>query len=350
MTARDIAELAAGGTLVSVVVPMYNEEDGIDRFFARLEPVLEQVTAPFCARYEIICVDDGSSDTTAARLLGHHKRNPAVKLVALSRNFGKDIALSAGLDLAQGAAIIPIDADLQDPPELIADMFDRWAQGYDMVYGTRIARDGDGYVKRLTASAFYRVFNRLAEVDIPADTGDFRLMDRCVLQAIQKLPERNRFMKGIFSWVGFRQTSVPYRRENREAGTSKWRYWRLWNFALDGITSSSTLPLRIWSYVGAAISLLAFAYAIFLICRTLYFGVDVPGYASLMVVMLFFGGLNLLTMGIMGEYLGRTYTEVKGRPLYLVRELHGFGPDGYPEAGPIGLAGNVKLETLSRRA
>ena len=350
MTARDIAELAAGGTLVSVVVPMYNEEAGIDRFLARLEPVLEQVTAPLCARYEIICVDDGSSDTTAARLLGHHKRNPAVKLVALSRNFGKDIALSAGLDLAQGAAIIPIDADLQDPPELIADMFERWVQGYDMVYGTRIARDGDGYAKRLTASAFYRVFNRLAEVDIPADTGDFRLMDRCVLQAIQKLPERNRFMKGIFSWVGFRQTSVPYRRENREAGTSKWRYWRLWNFALDGITSSSTLPLRIWSYVGAAVSLLAFAYAIFLIGRTLYFGVDVPGYASLMVVMLFFGGLNLLTMGIMGEYLGRTYTEVKGRPLYLVRELHGFGPAGHAEAGPIGIAVNAKLETLSHRA
>ena len=324
MTERDITELSADSILLSVVVPMFNERDGIDPLFERLEPVLEQITGKLRAKYEIICVDDGSTDDTVGHLLAHHTRNPAIKVVSLSRNFGKDIALSAGLDHASGAAIVPLDADLQDPPELIPELFAQWMNGYDVVYATRAARDGDGFIKRLTASSFYRVHNKLAEVNIPADTGDFRLMDRRVLDAIRQLPERNRFMKGIFAWVGFSQTGVSYRRENRAAGTSKWKYWRLWNFALDGITSSSTLPLRIWSYFGALISLCAFGYAAFLVGRTLYYGVDVPGYASIMVVMLFFGGLQLLTLGIMGEYIGRAYMEVKQRPLYLTKELRGF--------------------------
>ncbi|MDH3473018.1 MAG: glycosyltransferase family 2 protein [Rhodospirillales bacterium] len=323
---RNIAELDAGGILLSVVVPIYNEGPGIDRLFERLEPVLELITGTLRARYEIICVDDGSSDDTVGHLLAHRSRNPAIKIVGLSRNFGKDIALSAGLDHAGGAAVIPIDADLQDPPELIHDLFAQWMKGYDVVYATRTSRDGDSFLKRLTASFFYRIHNNLAEVGIPADTGDFRLMDRRVLDAIQRLPERNRFMKGIFAWVGFSQIGVAYRRENRAVGTSKWKYWRLWNFALDGITSSSTLPLRVWSYFGAFVSLCAFGYAAFLIGRTLLYGADVPGYASIMVVVLFLGGLQLLTLGIMGEYLGRAYMEVKQRPLYLITERHGFTP------------------------
>jgi glycosyltransferase involved in cell wall biosynthesis len=326
MMERNIAELDAGGILLSVVVPMYNEGEGIDPLFERLEPVLDQITSTLRARYEIICIDDGSSDDTVSHLLAHRSRNPAIKIVSLSRNFGKDIALSAGLDHAGGAAVIPIDADLQDPPELIQDFFAEWVKGYDVVYATRTSRDGDSFLKRFTASFFYRIHNKLAEVGIPTDTGDFRLMDRRVLDAIQRLPERNRFMKGIFAWVGFSQIGVAYRRENRVAGTSKWKYWRLWNFALDGITSSSTLPLRVWSYFGALVSLCAFGYAAFLIGRTLLYGVDVPGYASIMVVVLFLGGLQLLTLGIMGEYLGRAYMEVKQRPLYLITERHGFTP------------------------
>ena len=350
MMERNISELDTGGTLLSVVVPMFDEGPGVDRFFERLEPILERVTNPSRASYEIICVDDGSRDDTAAKLRLHHARNPSIKIVSLSRNFGKDIALSAGLDLAKGAAIVPIDADLQDPPELIPDLFEQWMKGYDVVYATRSTRVCDGFIKRITATTFYRVYNKLAEVDIPLDTGDFRLMDRQVLLAIRQLPERNRFMKNIFSWVGFAQTSVRYERERRAAGVTKWKYWRLWNFALDGITSSSTLPLRIWSYFGAVVSLLAFCYATFLIGRTLLYGVDVPGYASIMVVMLFFGGLNMLSMGVMGEYLGRTYTEVKQRPLYLVKELYGFETAERSEPIATGRQDSTRLKILGGRA
>ncbi len=324
MAKTGIRGQSRGGVLLSLVVPMFNEADGIAPFLERVEPVLEELVEPLAGGYEIICVDDGSTDATLERLVAQRERNPVIKIVGLSRNFGKDIALSAGLDHATGAAVVPIDADLQDPPEVIPELFAKWLEGYDVVYATRASRAGDGIVKRLTASWFYRVHNRLAEVDIPNDTGDFRLMDRQVVEALQTLPERNRFMKGLFAWVGFRQTGVAYRRENRAVGASKWRYWRLWNFALDGITSSSTLPLRMWAYFGAIISLCAFAYAAFLIFRTLTSGIDVPGYASLMVVVLFMGGLNLLTLGIIGEYLGRAYMEIKRRPLYLVRQRHGF--------------------------
>ena len=303
---------------------MYNEHDNIEPFLERTEPVLARLTGDLGEDYEIVCVDDGSSDDTLKRLLAHRERNPAIKIVSLSRNFGKDIALTAGLDVAQGAAVLPIDADLQDPPEVIPQLFAKWLEGYDVAYATRTARDGESWLKRATASGFYRVHNKLAEVDIPNNTGDFRLMDRRVVEALGRLPERSRFMKGLFAWVGFRQAGVEYHREQRAHGTSKWRYWRLWNFALDGITSSSTLPLRIWSYFGAVVSVLAFAYAAFLIVRTLLYGSDVPGYASLMVVVLFLGGINLLTLGIMGEYLGRAYMEIKQRPLYLVKESHGF--------------------------
>ncbi len=220
--------------------------------------------------------------------------------------------------------MVPIDADLQDPPELIADLFRKWLEGYDVVYATRASREADSPTKRITSSWFYRVHNWLADTSIPNDVGDFRLMDRRVVEAIGRMPERCRFMKGLFAWVGFRQIGIPYRREARIGGKSKWSYWRLWNFALDGITSFSSLPLRIWTYVGMFFALCAFAYAVFLFFRTIFLGVDVPGYASLMVTVLFMGGLNLLTLGIIGEYLGRTYTEAKRRPLYLVQESHGF--------------------------
>ncbi len=310
--------------LLSIVVPMYNEEDNINLFLERVETVAEALVAPLDERYEIVCVDDGSTDSTVGRLLAHCKRNPAIRIVSLSRNFGKDIALSAGLDHASGAAVIPIDADLQDPPELIPELFAKWLEGHDVVYATRASRNSDSMAKRLTAGWFYRVHNKLADIDIPNNTGDFRLMDRRVIEALRRLPERNRFMKGLFTWVGFRQTGIPYERQDRAHGASKWKYWRLWNFALDGITSSTTLPLRIWTYAGMTLSFLAFAYATFLIVSTLINGVDVPGYSSLMVVVLFLGGINLLTLGIFGEYLARVYTEVKGRPLYLVRDLFGF--------------------------
>lgn len=309
--------------VLSVVVPIYNETDNISSFFERLEKVLDALSQS----YEIICVDDGSTDTSAERLIAERGRNAAIKIVQLSRNFGKELALTAGLDHAQGAAVVVIDADQQDPPELIPELLAKWHEGYEVVCARRSSRDSDSVVKRVSASWFYRIYDRLADVKIPSDTGDFRLMDRQVVEALGHLPENNRFMKGLFAWVGFRQTVVEYRREGRAHGKTKWNIWQLWNLALEGVTSFSTVPLRVWSYIGFSIAILSFVYTLFLIFRTLFLGVDVPGYASLMAVVLFLGGMNLLTLGIIGEYLGRTYIEVKGRPLYLVRERHGFAPD-----------------------
>ena len=318
------AQSLTGEIVLSLVVPMFNEEAALEVFIARVVPIVEALVAPLGGRYEVICVDDGSTDGTLGRLCALRRGNPAIKIVSLSRNFGKDTALSAGLDYAGGGAVVPIDADLQDPPEVIAELFAKWLEGYDVVYATRATRASDSPTKRFTAGWFYRIHNALAETKIPSDTGDFRLMDRRVVEALRRLPERSRFMKGLFAWIGFRQTGVSYRRQARAAGETKWNYWRLWNFALDGIASFSSLPLRVWTYVGVGFALFAFAYAIFLFLRTIFWAADVPGYASLMVTVLFMGGLNLLTLGIIGEYLARTYTEVKGRPLYLVQECHGF--------------------------
>ena len=327
------------GVELSVVVPMYNESANVDRFFERVEAVLGGLGVT----YEIVCVNDGSRDDTLGRLAAHHRRNPAVKVIDLARNFGKEVALSAGIDHATGAAVIPIDADLQDPPEVIVELVERWRAGHDVVYATRRSREGEGWFKRFSADAFYRVLDRLTEIPIPRNTGDFRLMDRRVVDALARLPERTRFMKGLFAWVGFRQTSVLYDRHPRHAGRTKWNYWRLWNFALDGITSFSTVPLKVWSYIGLALSLCAFVWATFLVVRTLMYGVDVPGYASLMVAMLFLGGVQLITLGVIGEYVGRIYIEVKGRPLYLVRDAWGFDrpaerPAPARAAGPTPLA------------
>jgi glycosyltransferase involved in cell wall biosynthesis len=318
--------------VLSVVVPCYNESDNVDTLFDRLESVLDALGES----YEIVCVDDGSRDDTLARLAAHHARNPAIKVVGLARNFGKEIALTAGIDHAVGQAVVPIDADLQDPPEVIGQLVATWREGFDVVYARRRSRLGESWVKRATANLFYRVIDRVSEVPIPRDTGDFRLMDRRVVDALKRLPERTRFMKGLFAWVGFRQTAVEYDRDPRLHGQTTWNYWRLWNFALEGITSFSTVPLRVWSYVGVLVSLVALGLAGVLVIR----GTDpeAPGYASLMVAVLFLGGVQLISLGVLGEYLGRIYREVKGRPLYLVRDRWGA------EAGEIvGAPGAVDL-------
>jgi glycosyltransferase involved in cell wall biosynthesis len=286
-----------------------------------LTPVLQQLNTS----YEIICINDGSLDDTFEELVEFNRQVPAIKIVNLSRNFGKEIALTAGIDYASGAAVIPLDADLQDPPELIAQLIAKWREGYDVVYATRRSRQGETWLKKISAKAFYRTIGKMSQVPIPANTGDFRLLDRRVVEAIKRLPERTRFMKGLFAWVGYKQTAVLFDREPRYSGKTSWNYWKLWNFALDGIISFSFLPLKVWSYVGISISLISFIYALLLVVRTLIFGVDVPGYASLIVAILFLGGIQLITLGLLGEYLGRVYEEVKARPLYLVREEYGFG-------------------------
>jgi glycosyltransferase involved in cell wall biosynthesis len=308
---------------LSVVVPVHNEGAGLDEFLTRLLNVLRSLGGT----YEIICVDDGSNDNSLERLLAWRERVPNLKVVRLSRNFGKDIALSAGLEHVSGAAAIPIDADLQDPPELIEQMVAKWREGYDVVYAVRARRDAERIVRRFSAHFFYRLFDRITDIPIPLDAGDFRLIDRRVVEVLVRLPERTRFMKGLFSWVGFKQTAVGFDRPDRHTGRTKWTYWRLWNFALDAITSFSSVPLKVWSYVGVGISIFAFLYALFLAGLTIVRGVVVPGYASIMVAVLFLGGVQLITLGIMGEYLARIYNEVKGRPLYLVRERWGFADD-----------------------
>lgn len=307
---------------LSLIVPMHNEEEVCLPFFQRLVPILEGIAGG----YEIICVNDGSVDATLERLCAARSANPSIKILDLTRNFGKELALTAGIDSATGDAVIPIDADLQDPPELIPQLVAKWLEGYDVVLAVRSDRRSDGLRKRFSARAFYRLAGRLSAAPMPADAGDFRLMDRKVVEALKLLPERTRFMKGLFAWVGFSQAIVPYVRPARHAGKSKWPYWKLWNFALDGLLSFTTLPLRIWTYFGLLIAAFALAYASFIVIRTLVFGIDVPGYASLLVLFLFFSGMNMIGLGIIGEYLGRVFIEVKQRPLYLLRDRIGFEP------------------------
>lgn len=306
---------------LSIVVPMHNESQNVQAFYDRVAGVLDGLGET----WEIVCVNDGSRDDTLAQLTELHLRDPRVKVIDLSRNFGKEIALTAGLDHATGDAVIPIDADLQDPPELIPELLAKWREGYEVVNATRRSRQGETWVKKATANAFYRALEKMTSIRIPRNTGDFRLISRPAMDALRRLPERNRFMKGLFAWVGFRQATVYFDRHPRHAGVTTWNYWRLWNLALDGITSFSSLPLRIWSYLGAGIALCAFFYASFLILRTLFFGIDLPGYASIMVTILFIGGIQLIGLGVLGEYLGRIFEEVKQRPMYLIRESHGIG-------------------------
>lgn len=303
------------GRKLSIVVPMHNESDVLDLLFARLD----KVVAALGVQIEFVCVDDGSRDDTLARLEARAAVDERMKVVALTRNFGKEAALTAGLDQSSGDLIVLLDADLQDPPELMADFVDLWEEGYDVVYGVRTDRTADTLSKRVTANLFYRIFNRVSDYPIPASTGDFRLMDRQVVEAIHQLPERNRFNKGLFSWVGFRQVGVPYVRPARAAGVTSWASLALWRLAIDGITSFSTLPLRVWSLVGFGAAVAAMLYGVGLIVRVLMFGRDVPGYASLMVVLLFCFAFQMIAFGVMGEYIGRLYQETKHRPIYLIR-------------------------------
>jgi len=308
---------------LSIIVPVKDEQDGIAPFVKRLTEVLATIDDPAAAAYEILFVDDGSHDATLVAIRAAIALDGRVRAVSLSRNFGKEAALSAGLDHARGAAVVPIDVDLQDPPEVLGDMLREWRAGFDIVYGVRDNRESDSLPKRLTADLYYRAHNWLSQDKIPEHAGDFRLLDRKVVDVIRAMPERNRFMKGLFAWAGFRQTSVKYHRTARQVGETKFRYWKLWTLAIDGITSSSTVPLRVWSYLGGTVALAAIGYAVFILVRTILYGVEVPGYASLLTAILFLGGLQLLSLGVLGEYVGRIMTETKGRPIYIIRERLG---------------------------
>ncbi len=309
--------------ILSVIVPVKDEQDAIEPFIERVRGVIEALADPASRSFEILFIDDGSTDSTMDRIRSAHSADKRIRAVSLSRNFGKEAALSAGLDHACGDAIVPIDADLQDPPELLGEMLAKWREGFEIVYGVRNNRETDSLPKRLTADLYYRSHNWLSADKIPEHAGDFRLLDRKVADVIRRMPERTRFMKGLFAWAGFRQASVSYTREPRRIGKTKFNYWKLWTFALDGITSASTVPLRVWSYLGGIVALFALGYALFVIVRTLISGVQVPGYASLMAAVLFLGGLQLLSLGILGEYVGRIMIETKNRPLYVVREQVG---------------------------
>lgn len=307
-------------SVVSLVVPFYNEGSGVAAFFETIGHALRSIDT---VTFEIVCIDDGSKDDTLARLLEASRSDARVRIVELSRNFGKEAALTAGMDLAMGDAVIPMDADLQDPPELIVKMIEKWRDGADVVLARRTDRHTDSMAKRGTANLFYKIHNRVSHVEIPSNVGDFRLMNRASVDALKRLPERQRFMKGMFAWIGFRTEVVEYERPARAAGSSKFTGWKLWNFALEGFTSFSSAPLRIWSYVGLFGTLLTLAYLLFIVIRTMVYGSDVPGYASLLVSILFFGSLQLLSIGILGEYIGRIYMESKQRPVYVVRQVHG---------------------------
>lgn len=306
--------------LLSLVVPFFNEEDTIPAFFQRVIPCLETIAE---IEFEIVCVNDGSGDRTLQMLIDMCERDCRVRAVDLSRNFGKEAAMSAGLAEAQGDIVVPFDADLQDPPEIIAEMVKKWREGYDVVLARRSDRAADTFLKRNSAHGFYRLHNKLADVKIPENVGDFRLVTREVVDVLNSLPESRRFMKGLFAWVGFRTAEVHYVRDARVAGQTKFSSWKLWNFAVEGITSFSTLPLRIWTYFGVLVATTSFLYAAYLVARTLVRGIDVPGYASIFVSLLFFSGVQMIGIGVVGEYVGRIYMESKRRPVYVIRTRYG---------------------------
>ena len=308
--------------LVSIVCPFYNEGAGVDTFYNAMTASLNASNA---CDFELVCVDDGSTDDTLLRLVALTQRDARVQVIELSRNFGKEAALTAGMDAARGDAVIPIDADLQDPPEMIPELIAAWQEGADVVLARRTDRSSDSLLKRKTAEAFYRFHNRVSDLKIPENVGDFRLMDRKTVDALAKLPERQRFMKGLFAWVGFKTVTLDYTRNPRTEGQSKFSGWKLWNFALEGITSFSTAPLKIWMYVGLVGAIITFCYGAYIVLHTLISGIDVPGYASLLVSILFFGSLQLIGLGVLGEYIGRIYLESKQRPTYLIRNIHSQG-------------------------
>lgn len=323
--------------VISIVAPAYNEEKNLPAFIAAIVPVLESIGEPF----EIIFVNDGSRDGTLGMLAAAASQDPRIKAVGLARNFGKDVALSAGLAHASGQAIIPIDCDLQHPVELIPQFVAKWREGYDMVIGVRSKRDEEGLLRRTLSRTYYKVMQSMTSVDIPANAGDFRLLDRKILDIINKMPERHRFMKGIFAWPGFKVASIEFQANIRANDTaSTWSFFKLWRFALDGLFSFSSAPLKWWTYIGVLSAAGAFIYLAITLVQKIFFGIDVPGYASLLIVMLFFNALILISNGIQGEYIARIFEEVKGRPLYVIGQLYGFDekkPEviaGMPESRP----------------
>lgn len=305
---------------LSLVVAVFNEAETVGFFINKITEVFSEHPS---LHLEFIFVNDGSTDSTLTKLLEYQQKDSRIKIIDFTRNFGKEAALTAGLQAAQGEVIVPIDVDLQDPPELILEMIDKWREGYEVVLGRRINRDSDTWLKRMSANLFYRIHNKIANPKIPENVGDFRLMDRKVVEAIKELPESCRFMKGIFAWVGFRTACVDYIRPERIAGTTKFNGWKLWNFALEGLTSFSTDPLRIWTYIGFTVSFVSFLLGLRIALKVLIQGIDVPGYPSLLIAVTFLGGLQLIGIGVIGEYLGRTYIESKRRPIFLIRQIYG---------------------------
>ncbi|ATG92213.1 polyisoprenyl-phosphate glycosyltransferase [Methylomonas koyamae] len=303
--------------MLSIIIPAYNEQEVLGEFYARVTAVLDSMVSD----YELIFVNDGSRDGTLPLLEKFAESDPRVVVIDLSRNFGKEIAVSAGIDFARGDAVVIIDADLQDPPELIPEFVRQWQNGFDNVYARRVSRDGESTIKKVTAYLFYRFIRMITNIDIPADTGDFRLLSRRAVDSLKQLPERNRFMKGLYAWIGYPAIAVEYRRDPRYAGDTKWNYWKLWNFALEGITSFTEVPLKVASYVGGFIAFFAFCYGIYIIVNTLLYGNPVAGYPSLIVTILFLGGIQLVFIGILGEYLARAFSESKRRPLYFVNKV-----------------------------
>ncbi|MDO6685725.1 MULTISPECIES: glycosyltransferase family 2 protein [unclassified Agarivorans] len=308
--------MSSNTPVISIICPCYNEQDTVSLFINTMLPELEKTELSF----EIVFVNDGSTDQTLSRLKALQAEHTGVRVINLARNFGKEAALTAGIDLSKGEVIVPIDVDLQDPPELIHDFIREWNNGFDVVVAKRIDRTSDSFAKKLSAELFYKFHNKISHVKIPENVGDYRLMTRRVVSAIQQMPENQRFMKGIFSWVGFKTKIVEYKRDPRAAGETSFNGWKLWNLALEGITSFSTAPLRIWLYIGCLISFLAFIYGSLIVVKTLIYGIDDPGYASIITIILFLGGIQLIGLGVMGEYIGRLFMESKRRPIYIIEE------------------------------
>lgn len=310
----------AASPVVSIIAPAYNEARNLAAFIAAMTPVLDGLGEP----WEIVFVDDGSRDDTLGILLAARAADPRLKVVGLARNFGKDVALSAGLAHVRGRAVIPIDCDLQHPPQLIPELIARWRAGADMVLAVRTRRDEEGVLRRNASRAYYAVMQRMTNVAIPPNAGDFRLLDRKIVDVLNQMPERCRFMKGIFAWPGFKTETVGFQAAVRAGGRSNWSIWKLWRFALDGLFSFSTVPLKMWTYLGGLCAAGAFVYLVITLIQKLVFGISAPGYASLLIVLLFFNGLLLLSNGIQGEYIARIFEEVKGRPLFVVAGKWGF--------------------------
>ncbi|APB98380.1 bactoprenol glucosyl transferase [Polynucleobacter asymbioticus] len=303
---------------VSLITPVMNEFEALPLFLENIKSIFNSHNE---LNLEMIFINDGSTDDTLSKLLQLQEDDPRIRIINLSRNFGKEAALSAGLKVAKGQVVIPIDVDLQDPPELILEMIKLWRDGFDVVLGRRINRDSDSFAKKISANSFYWIHNKISSIKLPENVGDFRLMDRCVIDELNKLPESRRFMKGLFAWVGFKTTYIDYIRPSRILGKTKFNGWRLWNLALEGLTSFTPDLLKLWTYFGVLVSMFAFIFGVYVLIKVLIYGIDVPGYASIIISVMFLGGLQLIGIGVLGEYLGRTYLESKRRPAYIVSQI-----------------------------